>query len=263
MTGDGVNDILSLREADVSVAMASGSDAARAVSDVVLLNSDFSSMIQVLNEGRRVINNIERVASMYMVKTIYSAILAVTFIFLVLPYPFAPLQLTPINTLTVGIPSFILALEPNYQRIKGHFLTNILRISVPGALTVVFNILVLQLAGLWFKLSEQDVSTMSVLLTGFVGFQVLFRVARPLDLKKKIMIGILIAAFLVCFLVFGNFFMLTSLFTRNVLFYLPLLLGSRSIFNYISLFMTRCVYAAENRKEKKRAKKQKKDESFK
>lgn len=258
MTGDGVNDILSLREADVSVAMASGSDAARAVSDVVLLNSDFSSMIQVLNEGRRVINNIERVASMYMVKTIYSAILAVTFIFLVLPYPFAPLQLTPINTLTVGIPSFILALEPNYQRIKGHFLTNILRISVPGALTVVFNILVLQLAGLWFKLSEQDVSTMSVLLTGFVGFQVLFRVARPLDLKKKIMIGILIAAFLVCFLVFGNFFMLTSLFTRNVLFYLPLLLGSRSIFNYISLFMTRCVYAAENRKEKKRAKKQKK-----
>lgn len=258
MTGDGVNDILSLREADVSVAMASGSDAARAVSDVVLLNSDFSSMIQVLNEGRRVINNIERVASMYMVKTIYSAILAVTFIFLVLPYPFAPLQLTPINTLTVGIPSFILALEPNYQRIKGHFLTNILKISVPGALTVVFNILVLQLAGIWFNLSDKDVSTMSVLLTGFVGFQVLFRVARPLDLKKKMMIGLLIAAFLICFLVFGNFFMLTSLFTRNVLFYLPLLLGSRSIFNYISLFMTRCIYAAEQHKEKKRLKKQKK-----
>lgn len=256
MTGDGVNDILSLREADVSVAMASGSDAARAVADVVLLNSDFSSMIQVLNEGRRVINNIERVASMYMVKTIYSAILAVTFIFLVLPYPFAPLQLTPINTLTVGIPSFILALEPNYQRIKGHFLTNILRISVPGALTVVFNILVLQLAGFWFSLSQSDVSTMCVLLTGAVGFQVLLRAARPLDLKKKIMVAVLLIAFLICFLIFGDFFMLTSLFSRNVFFYLPLLLGSRSIFNYIALFMTRWIHEVDklktNRKNKKK-----------
>ncbi|MHC5229954.1 cation-translocating P-type ATPase [Enterococcus sp. LJL99] len=256
MTGDGVNDILSLREADVSVAMASGSDAARAVADVVLLNSDFSSMIQVLNEGRRVINNVERVASMYMVKTIYSAILAVTFIFLVLPYPFAPLQLTPINTLTVGIPSFILALEPNYQRIKGHFLTNILRISVPGALTVVFNILVFQLAGVWFSLSQNDVSTMCVLLTGAVGFQVLLRAARPLDLKKKIMIAVLLIAFLVCFLIFGDFFMLTSLFSRNIFFYLPLLLGSRSIFNYISLFMTRLIYEVDklktNRKNRKK-----------
>ncbi|MEI5992934.1 cation-translocating P-type ATPase [Candidatus Enterococcus mansonii] len=257
MTGDGVNDILSLREADVSVAMASGSDAARAVADVVLLNSDFSSMIQVLNEGRRVINNIERVASMYMVKTIYSAILAVTFIFLFLPYPFAPLQLTPINTLTVGIPSFILALEPNYQRIKGHFLTNILRISVPGALTVVFNILVLQLAGIWFDLSHQEVSTMCVLLTGCVGFQVLLKAARPLDLKKQIMVGLLLSAFLVCFVFFGDFFMLTSLFTRNVLFYLPLILGSRSIFNYISLFMSRAVHEIEKRKEH-RMEKQKK-----
>lgn len=257
MTGDGVNDILSLREADVSVAMASGSDAARTVSDVVLLNSDFSSMIQVLNEGRRVINNIERVASMYMVKTIYSAILAVTFIFLFLPYPFAPLQLTPINTLTVGIPSFILALEPNYQRIKGHFLTNILRISVPGALTVVFNILVLQLAGIWFDLSHQDVSTMCVLLTGCVGFQVLLKAARPLDLKKQIMIGLLLVAFIACFLFFGDFFMLTSLFTRNVLFYLPLILGSRSIFNYISLFMTRAVHEFEKRSENRKIKKKK------
>ncbi|MBP2097889.1 HAD-IC family P-type ATPase [Enterococcus rivorum] len=255
MTGDGVNDILSLREADVSVAMASGSDAARAVSDVVLLNSDFSSMIQVLNEGRRVINNIERVASMYMVKTIYSAILAVTFIFLFLPYPFAPLQLTPINALTVGIPSFILALEPSYERIKGNFLTNILRISVPGALTVVFSILVLQLAGIWFDLPSTDVSTMCVLLTGTVGFQVLLRVARPLDLKKKSMIILLVIGFLACFLFFGDFFMLTNLFNRNVFFYLPLLLGSRSIFNYMSLFMTRVSYKWREIQEKRQKKK--------
>lgn len=250
MTGDGVNDILSLREADVSVAMASGSDAARTVSDVVLLNSDFSSMIQVLNEGRRVINNIERVASMYMVKTIYSAILAVAFIFIALPYPFAPLQLTPINTLTVGIPSFILALEPNYKRIKDHFLNNILKISVPAALTVVFNIFIIELAGIWFDLSHLEVSTMCVLLTGFVGFQVLIKAANPLNQRKKIMIGLLMLAFLGSFIFLGEFFMLDSLFTRNVLFYLPLLLGSRSIFNYISLFMMWIIYQVEKNRKK-------------
>ncbi len=237
MTGDGVNDILSLREADVSVAMASGSDAARAVADVVLLNSNFSSMIQVLYEGRRVINNIERVASMYMVKTIYSAILAVMFIFIALPYPFAPLQLTPINTLTVGIPSFILALRPSYERIKGNFLTNILKISVPGSITIIFDILLLQLIGRWFHLSHEEISTMCVLLTGCVGFLVLYRVARPLDLRKKVMIYLLFATFLSCFLFFGGFFMYTTLFNRNVSFYLPLILGSRSIFKYISLIM--------------------------
>lgn len=239
MTGDGVNDILSLREADVSVAMASGSEAARAVSDVVLLNSDFGNMIQVLHEGRRVINNIERVAAMYMVKTIYSAILAVSFIFLALPYPFAPLQLTPINTLTVGLPSFILALKPSYERIKGHFLTNILRISFPGALTVIFCIFTLQLAGSWFDLTHAEVSTMCVLLTGCIGFQVLGRVAKPLDKRRKIMVWLLLAGFLACFLFFGNFFMYTTLFTRNVLFYLPLILGSRSIFNFMAKLMSK------------------------
>lgn len=242
MTGDGVNDILSLREADVSVAMASGSDAARALSDVILLNSDFSSMIQVLHEGRRVINNIERIASMYMVKTIYSIILAVTFIFVALPYPFAPLQLTPINALTVGIPSFVLALKPSYERIKGHFLTNILRISVPGALTVVVSILFLQVAGVWFDLSHAEVSTMCVLLTGCVGFQVLVRVARPLDQKRRLMVVVLLIAFIGSFLFFGHFFMYTTLFSRNILFYLPLILGSRAIFNYMSLVMNRVVY---------------------
>ena len=110
MTGDGVNDVLALREADIGVAMANGSSAARAASDVILLDSDFSRMQNVLNEGRRVINNIERVASMYLVKTIYSLILAVIFMILTNPYPFEPVQLTPINALTVGIPSFFLSL---------------------------------------------------------------------------------------------------------------------------------------------------------
>lgn len=223
MTGDGVNDVLSLREADVSVAMAAGSDAARTVSDIVLLNSEFRSMIQVLKEGRRVINNIERVASMYLVKTIYSAILAVLFIFVKMPYPFAPLQLSPINGLTVGIPSFFLALKPSYQRTKGHFLDNVLEISVPAALTIVTNIIIIQFIGHFFGLSHQETSTMAVLLTGTVGFLVLFQLAQPLDWKRKIMVVLLPICFLSTFILFRDFFMFSSLFTRNAFFYLPLI----------------------------------------
>lgn len=224
MTGDGVNDVLSLREADVSVAMASGSDAARTVSDVVLLDSEFSSMIQVLKEGRRVINNIERVASMYLVKTIYSAILAVLFIFVKMPYPFAPLQLSPINGLTVGIPSFFLALKPSYQRTKGHFLNNVLEISVPAALTIVINIIVIQFIGHFFHLTHEETSTMAVLLTGTVGFLVLFQLAQPLDWKRKAMVIVLPLCFLSVFIFFRHFFMLSNLFTPNAFFYIPLML---------------------------------------
>lgn len=233
MTGDGVNDVLSLREADVGVAMASGSDAARTVSDVVLLNSEFSSMIHVLKEGRRVINNIERVASMYLVKTIYSGILAIFFIFLHMPYPFAPLQLSPINAFTVGIPSFFLALKPSYQRTSGHFINNIIEISIPAALTIVFNILVIQIIGVIFKLSHSETSTLSVLLTGAIGFIVLIQLAQPLDWKRKLLVIILPLCFISTFVFFGSFFTLNSLFTINSIFYLPLLIASPLIYHFI------------------------------
>lgn len=230
MTGDGVNDVLSLREADVGVAMASGSDAAKSSSDVVLLNSNFSTMIDVLNEGRKVINNIERVASMYLVKTIYSVCLSFLSIYFGLTYPFTPLQLAPINTLTVGIPSFFLALKPSYERIKGRFLSNIIEISLPAAFTVIFSILILQVAYLSFDLDFLATSTMNVLVTGCVGFVVLYQVADPLDLKKKIMIGTLFSLFLLCFLSFEEFFTYGPLLNRNAFFYLPLVLGCKSIF---------------------------------
>lgn len=233
MTGDGVNDVLSLREADVGVAMASGSDAAKSSSDVVLLNSDFSTMIDVLKEGRRVINNIERVASMYLVKTIYSVCLSFLSIYFGLTYPFTPLQLAPINTLTVGIPSFFLALKPSYERIKGRFFSNIIEISLPAALTVIFSILILQVANLSFDLGYLATSTMSVLVTGCVGFVVLYQVANPLDLKRKIMIVTLFTAFLLCFLSLEEFFTYGPLLNRNAFFYLPLVLGSRSIFKFL------------------------------
>lgn len=223
MTGDGVNDVLALRQADIGVAMANGSSAARAAADVILLNSDFKEMQAVLNEGRRVINNIERVASMYLVKTIYSLCLAVIFMFLAAPYPFAPVQLTPINALTVGIPSFFLALKPSYERIKGDFLNNILRVSVPGAFTVLFSVLIIQLADRLFQLSFIATSTMSVFLTGCTGLIVLYTISQPLDKMKGLLIGVLSAAYLSCFFFFRPFFEFDQLLNRNAFFVIPLL----------------------------------------
>jgi cation-transporting ATPase E len=242
MTGDGVNDVLSLREADVGVAMASGSDAAKSSSDVILLTSDFSAMIEVLKEGRRVINNIERVAAMYLVKTIYSILLSVLSISFGFTYPFAPLQLAPINTLTVGIPSFFLALKPSYERIKGRFVTNIINVSLPAALTVIISIFILQIAQKSFQLESSSTSTMSVFVTGCIGFHVLYQIAKPLDLKRKFLIGSLFTAFVLCFIVLPGFFMYDSLLNRNVFFYLPLALGGRSMFNFLSYIISKMIY---------------------
>lgn len=230
MTGDGVNDVLALKEADVSIAMASGSDAARTVSDIVLLNSDLSSMIDILKEGRRVINNIERVASMYLVKTIYSVILAIFFIFMNMSYPFTPLQLSPINSLTVGIPSFFLALKPSYQKTSGHFKNNILEISLPAALTIVINIILVQIIGKYLGYTHATTSTIAVLLTGTVGFLVLLEVSHPLDWKKKLMLITLVTGFISIFIFLQSFFSLVSLFNRRIFLYGPLLLMTPLLF---------------------------------
>ncbi|MBO1306666.1 HAD-IC family P-type ATPase [Enterococcus sp. 669A] len=254
MTGDGVNDVLALRQADIGVAMANGSSAARAAADVILLESDFKRMKDVLNEGRRVINNIERVASMYLVKTIYSLILAVIFMFIASPYPFAPIQLTPINALTVGIPSFFLALKPSYERIKGDFLNNILRVSVPGAVTVVAAVMLIQLAGYLFQLPFSATSTMSVFLTGCVGLLVLYLVSFPLDKKKITLIAVLAAIYLSCFLVFRRFFDFDVLYNRNLFFVIPLTIGVYWLFKAMTALMNKLVNARVRWQERRRNK---------
>lgn len=182
MTGDGVNDVLALKEADCSIAMAAGSDAARNVAQLVLLDSNFASMPRIVAEGRRSINNLQRSAALYLVKTMYMALLTILFL-IVGDYPFEPNHITLIGIATIGIPSFFLALESNHERVQGHFLQNAITKSAPGAVTIVFAFAFLQLLlhvmPERFALTDDQVSTVSVLLLVGNGFFVLFNVCRP------------------------------------------------------------------------------------
>lgn len=181
MTGDGVNDVLALKEADCSVAMASGSDAARNVAQLVLLDSNFASMPKVVAEGRRTINNIQRSSTLFIVKTIFSTILALFFLLVTAPYPFQPIQLTLVNACTIGIPSLILALEPNKERIKGVFILNILEKSIPAGLTTVCIVILCIFAKMIFGLTVLEYSTLAVCLTAITAFMILFQISLPFN----------------------------------------------------------------------------------
>ncbi len=181
MTGDGVNDVLALKEADCSIAMASGSDAARSVSQLVLLDSNFKSMPKVVAEGRKTINNIERSATLFLAKTIYATILALLFLFMPMPYPFMPIQLSLISIVTIGIPSFILALEPNKDRIKGKFFTNVITKAIPTSLTVVIGIISIMIISGINNLSISEYSTLCILSTGITGLMLLFKLCFPFN----------------------------------------------------------------------------------
>lgn len=216
MTGDGVNDVMALKEADCSIAMASGSDASRNVAQLVLLDSDFSALPSVVSEGRRVINNIERASSLFLVKTTFSAVLSLLLIlFQFATYPFEPIQLTLINALFVGIPSFILALEPNDRRVKGHFLSKVFKRALPAGLTVAFAIILVCYLynGIGFDVSPQ-ISTMSVFITASVSYIVLVQVCMPYTKDKVFMLALLLVAFI--FVVSNSFlsekFSLVSLY---------------------------------------------------
>ena len=180
MTGDGVNDTLALKQADCSVAMAAGSDAARNVAQLVLVDNDFASMPKVVAEGRRSINNLQRSASLFLVKTFYSVVLAVLFILLPWQYPFQPIQMTLISAFTIGIPSLVLALEPNHDRIKGHFLENVVVTSIPGAVAMILGVLAVCTFGyLSFGLDSGQVSTVCMLLMAAVGVTLVVRISLP------------------------------------------------------------------------------------
>lgn len=178
MTGDGVNDVLALKTADCSIAMANGSDATKSISQLILLDSNFASMPKVVAEGRRTINNIERSATLFLVKTIYSGLLAVMFLILGEAYPFVPIQMSLIGTITIGLPSFLLALEPNRERIQGNFLKNVIVKAMPVGLTVVLNIFVLAMLNKMEMISEEQYSTLCVIGTGVCGILLLFTLTK-------------------------------------------------------------------------------------
>lgn len=205
MIGDGVNDVMALKAADCSIAVAQGSEAAKNIANLVLLDNNFKNMPYIVMEGRRVINNIQRAASLFLVKTIFSFILAILTLFLNSRYPFAPIQLTLISSLTIGIPSFFLALEPNHSRVKGNFVLNVLSNAAPGALMVVTCTLLVSLYIHIFGYNDDVRSTMCVILTGTCSLTVLLRVSTPFTLQRKIV-----------FLSMMTLFILSLVFLRDI-----------------------------------------------
>ena len=214
MTGDGVNDVLALKEADLSIAMASGSDAARNVSQIVLLDSNFDAVIDILLEGRRTINNIERSSTLFLTKTIYATLLAIIFLFVSLDYPFQPIQLSLISSITIGIPSFVLALQPNKDLVKGNFFLNVISKSIPSALTVVINVIFTMIVGYIFKLTNQEISTMAISLVAFTGFILLFKLCYPFNKLRLILYIGLIILFIINIIGFNRIYDLVMLNTN-------------------------------------------------
>ena len=239
MTGDGVNDILAMKDADCSVAMASGSEAATQAAQVVLLDSDFAHMPSVVWEGRRVVNNIQRSASLFLVKNIFSLLLALFSAVLAITYPLEPSQVSLIGMFTIGLPGFLLALEPNRERIQGHFIRNVLLKALPAGLTDVVAVGALVICGQAFSLPKEDIATASTLLLAVVGFMILGKISYPFNRMKW---GILLLN-MFC-LVFSGFF-LNGLFAMSAMSRICILLlvvfafAAESLFRYLSLMVER------------------------
>lgn len=204
MTGDGVNDLLAMKQADCAVAMASGAEAASQLASLVLLDSDFSAMPGVVNEGRRVINNIQRAAALFLVKNIFSLFLSVISLFTVMPYPLEPIHLSVISAMTIGIPSFILTFEPKYDRVKGRFLPGVLRRAFPGGLTNVFVVLLCQVFALVFSLPQDEVSTICAAILSFVGLLVLYQICKPFNWFRRLLWWLMAAGIVLCFTLLGD-----------------------------------------------------------
>lgn len=211
MTGDGVNDVLALKEADCSIAMASGSDVACQVSNIVLMDSNFGAMPSVVMEGRRVINNIERAAALFLVKNIFSFLLALISLFFALPYPVTPAQLSLVSAITIGIPSFVLAMEPNASIVKGRFLPNVIYRALPAGLTDLVLVLGVLLFYIGFSIGEDELSTICAIVLGVVGLLMLYRTCQPFNKIRKMLVIACSVSFVFCVLFLKSLFTLSPL----------------------------------------------------
>ena len=248
MTGDGVNDILAMKDADCSVAMASGSEAAAQAAQVVLLDSDFAHMPDVVYEGRMVVNNIQRSASLFLVKNIFSLLLSLFSVVLMVTYPLEPAQVSLISMFTIGVPGFLLALEPNKDRIKGHFITNVMLKALPGGLTDVIAVGALVICGEVFCISDASIGTIATLVLSVVGFMILFKISEPLNgMKYAVIIGNIAG------LVFSGFFLkklfaLTDLSNICILLMIVFGFAAESLFRNLTLLVEKLRGSYEKKK---------------
>lgn len=233
MTGDGVNDILALKEADCSIAMASGSEATRNVSHLVLLDSNFNSMPSVVAEGRRVVNNIQKSSSLYLMKTLFTIILTILCLIFTIKYPFNTNQIILLEWCVIGVPSFFLALQPNSERIKGRFLINLIAKSIPGALIFVFNVAACYVFTLLTKTPDQFATMGSLVLT-FSGLLVLFNICKPIDVFRGVLVASMIIMSIVLVLAVPNgFFEYVEIGLQNILFIIILIQLSAAVYSSV------------------------------
>ena len=255
MTGDGVNDVLALKDADCSIAMASGSDAAAQASQLVLLESNFSCMPSVVLEGRRVVNNIERSASLFLVKNTFSFLLSLFSMAFMITYPLEPSQISMVAMFTIGIPAFLLAMEPNKKMIEGHFLTNVLLKALPAGLTDVLIVGFLTVFGQTFGMSNEEISTAATLLLAIVGLMILFKISKPMNVFRWIVWSAMVAGLLFCVIFLKNLFGIGVMTRKCCMTLIVFAVATEPLLRYISQIVAGIRKRVLRRREKRLDKK--------
>lgn len=237
MTGDGVNDVLALKDADCSVAMASGSDAAAQASQLVLLESNFACMPSVVMEGRRVVNNIERSASLFLVKNIFSFLLSLFSVCFMINYPLEPSQISLISMFTIGIPAFFLALQPNKSIIKGHFLANVLIKALPAGITDFLVVGALVVFGQVFEVNSTDISTACTMLLAIVGFMILYNISRPMNTLRWCVWGGCMVGLIGCSIYLGDLFAIGGMSTKCIMLFVVFAIVTEPVLRYSTVLV--------------------------
>lgn len=237
MTGDGVNDVLALKDADCSVAMASGSDAAAQASQLVLLDSNFACMPSVVMEGRRVVNNIERSASLFLVKNIFSFLLSLFSVCFMINYPLEPSQISLISMFTIGVPAFFLALQPNKNIIQGHFLSNVLIKALPAGITDFLVVGALVVFGQVFEVGETDISTACTMLLAIVGFVILYNISKPMNALRWCVWGGCIVGLLGCSIYLGDLFAMRGMSTKCIMLFVVFAIITEPALRYSTILI--------------------------
>jgi len=230
MTGDGVNDILALKEADCSVAIAAGSDAARSVSHLVLLDSNFSSMPSVVREGRRVVNNIQKSSSLFLMKTIFTIIVSIIVLIMNKSYPFSPVQFMTLEYFVIGLPSFFLALQPNHNIIKGKFMSNLLKNALPAGITLIISTMSMYVFQYYTNIPNEVMCTMASIALTCSGLLILYNLCRPYNALKSILVAVMTMLSIATMIFLPNMLSFVELSLTELLFTIIVIETSYPIF---------------------------------